>query len=212
MPLENQGLFCGRSEVMGMAAIEGKEVALFPTRVWLFQPDEKLNTSLDRIQDLLLIWLAEEKLDPQSWRSARGCWRLENAHLKPELKEITEHLKIIIKKVCQACGISSDRREFGSWIDVMDTWGSHVCHHHAPNVLSGVFYIAKPEGAGNLILRDPRPARSWHEPSAQALEIPVEAAPGSTIVFPAWLEHYVEASAGNEGRIALSFNVGAELK
>lgn len=194
-----------------MSTIEGKEVALFPTRVWLFPPDERLNASLDQINSLLLTWLADEKLDPQSWRSARGCWRLENPHLKPELKDINDHLALIIKKVCQVSGIDAGKRQFGSWIDVMDSWGNHVCHHHAPNVLSGVFYIAKPEGAANLVLRDPRPSRSWHDSSGRGLEIPVEAARGSTIVFPSWLEHYVEATAQNEGRITLSFNVGAEL-
>ena len=191
-----------------MTAIAGKEVVLFPTKVWLFQPNEKLNQSLKTIQEKLLEWASEGSDTNQSWRSGRRCWRIENPHLKPELNDVHEHLKTIIKKVCDANGLEAKKREFASWIDIMDAWGSHVCHHHGPHKLSGVMYISKPEGSGNLILKDPRPARSWHDSSAGALEIPVEAAEGGVIVFPGWLEHYVEASAQNEGRIALSFNVG----
>ena len=186
-------------------------MALFSTRVWVFAPEKGLTNKLGNINQALLKRIQEAKVGAGQSRSARGCWRLEDAHLLDELEDVMEHIRTIITKICVAGDLGTKKRRFSAWVDVMDQWGSHVTHHHAPNLLSGVFYLEVPEGSSNLILRDPRPLRFIHDTNTQAMEIPVQASKGSTIVFPSWLEHYVEASDRNAGRTTLSFNVGEEI-
>ncbi len=86
-------------------------------------------------------------------------------------------------------------------------------HRHPNSFLSGVYYVAVPEGASLLILRDPRPAnimfdieRSEHTPWNRP-EFLVRPSAGGLLLFPSWLEHDVQSSDIDAERISISFNV-----
>jgi uncharacterized protein (TIGR02466 family) len=160
-------------------------------------------------------WLTEakerERAETSSRRSGRQCSRLEQPHLLEEFKDIQAHITRLLTKAGELYELELTKRKFGSWIDIMDEWGEHAPHNHHPNILSGVLYIHVPEGAADLRFRDPRPARAISEWDRSNCEIPVGAVTGGVIIFPSWLEHYVEARKENKGRIALSFNVGQKV-
>ncbi len=191
-----------------MSTIDGQQISLFPTRVWIFPPQEAITNQLPALVDAMLNLKRSGTPGSAVPRSGRSCWRLEEPHLRPDFEQVYAHIRTLLAKVCSANDMPLGRRRFGSWIDVMEEGGSHVAHHHAPNCLSGVFYLAVPPGSSALMLRDPRPAKVINDWSSSAAEIPVRAEPGATIIFPAWLEHYVEPSPANGDRMALSFNLG----
>ena len=191
--------------------IEGKEVSIFPTRTWVFPPKEEMAGKLEELRGWLLEARQRDQTANRKRRSGRQCWRLEQPHLPTEFKEIQEYLETLIAKTSELYELGLTRRKFGCWIDVMDEWGEHTPHNHHPNILSGVLYIHVPEGASDLKFKDPRPARAISEWDRSNCEIPVGARTGGAIIFPSWLEHYVEASQLNKGRIAMSFNIGQEI-
>lgn len=92
------------------------------------------------------------------------------------------------------------------WAAVHDSCMNHGRHLHDNGVMmSGVYYVNAPEGAGELILEDPRGFRAPF-----GIDRYVKPKPGMVVMFPAWLVHSVSKSCGvkrSDPRISLSFNV-----
>jgi len=79
-------------------------------------------------------------------------------------------------------------------------------HHTHEGVLSGVFYLKVPKNSGRLIMVNPV-IRSFNSPVKQS-NYPIVPEELACILFPSWLEHYVEPNLTNENRISMSFNIG----
>jgi uncharacterized protein (TIGR02466 family) len=97
-----------------------------------------------------------------------------------------------------------------SWINMHDRGGFNFAHMHAGCLLSGCFYLQVPPGAGALMLRDPRPGvvngvakGSGHNAFK---DIRLEPEVGLAVLFPHWLEHFVEVHEGHTPRISIPFN------
>ena len=88
-------------------------------------------------------------------------------------------------------------------------------HNHPNSQWSGVYYVKTPKDCGNLILEDPRPG--------YAMTVPQQISPhklpyrllrnvgympvaGRLIMFPSFLNHYVDVNKSKENRISISFN------
>ena len=110
---------------------------------------------------------------------------------------------------------------FQTWINCGYGESYNVPHVHPGSILSGVLYLKTPEGSGRIVFKDPRPQAIWSElhkkPSLSkcihlsplAKIIPVA---GKIIVFPSWLEHYVEPGQNqSELRISMPFNINRLL-
>jgi uncharacterized protein (TIGR02466 family) len=81
---------------------------------------------------------------------------------------------------------------------------------HAHALLSGVFYLNVPAGSGPLMFRDPRPG-VLHSPftgegpnALKMVSLPPSA--GLLVLFPHWLEHWVEQHDNDEPRISIALN------
>ena len=91
-------------------------------------------------------------------------------------------------------------------------------HNHGVAGFSGVFYIQKNEGQGNLLFEDiRRESKLWLIPNAtfkndkwvgekifgfQEIEVKT----GDILMFPSWLDHMVEVNQTPNLRISISFN------
>jgi uncharacterized protein (TIGR02466 family) len=97
----------------------------------------------------------------------------------------------------------------------------NVPHNHAANLLSGALYIVVPEEMknGNIVFQDPRLNLNAHETEGMRrvglrapwmnTNITVPPVAGEILVFPSWLNHYVEPFESpdpNAIRIVISFN------
>ncbi len=97
-----------------------------------------------------------------------------------------------------------------SWINVHDKGGFNFLHVHEGSYLSGTFYVRVPPGAGGLMFRDPRPGVIHGALKGAAAngyrDIRLQPEDGLLVLFPCWLEHFVEPHAGEASRMAIAFN------
>jgi uncharacterized protein (TIGR02466 family) len=96
--------------------------------------------------------------------------------------------------------------------EFMEMWAmvndkrSYNAHHIHEGILSGVFYLQVPEDSGRLILCNP--AVRSHSHPIRNKDYPIQPERLALIMFPSWLEHYVEPSNSDGERISISFNIG----
>ena len=80
---------------------------------------------------------------------------------------------------------------------------AHI-HDHA---LSGVFYVTVPTNSGRFVAIDPRQRVSMSTQRIKESNYPVQPSEGACLIFPSWLEHYVEPNESLSARISISFNL-----
>jgi uncharacterized protein (TIGR02466 family) len=97
-----------------------------------------------------------------------------------------------------------------SWVNLHERGGFNRLHQHDGKLLSGVFYLQAPAGSGRLTFRDPRPGvlnspfKGGGSNAHSDIQLTPEA--GLAVLFPHWLDHYVEPHDSDTPRIAISFN------
>ncbi len=195
-PLQDRGLRLGAHD-------------LFPTRIWQAQLTANL-PSLPTLVDLVEA-MRREHPEPAG-RSNRGGWNSVD-------KAVLDHVGFADLNRLVGAGIDAAMAEMGcaavgydveSWINVHDAGGFNFPHLHEGSYLSGCFYLSVPTGSGNLIFRDPRPGvvhSSLKGPVANGYrDVSLRPEGGLLVLFPSWLEHFVEPHQGEQQRIVIAFN------
>lgn len=86
-------------------------------------------------------------------------------------------------------------------------------HAHANNFFAGVYYLEAPQGSSPLVFMDPRPQAHLIKPYKTKLTVEntmtwtIPPRSNTIYLFPAWLQHYVEAQGINKKRTSISFNI-----
>ena len=86
-------------------------------------------------------------------------------------------------------------------------------HQHPNNFLSGVYYVRTHPGADTINFHDPHNQSRVIRPPVVELtaentdQVVVRVRDGTMLVLPAYLQHSVDASASDEERISISFNI-----
>ncbi len=99
----------------------------------------------------------------------------------------------------------------GSWVNVLRTGGYNKIHCHPGALWSGCYYVSTgnpvsdPEFNGWIEFQDPRPGNIHG--GKERIE-PVE---GMLLIFPGWLNHYVNPFSGTGERISIAFNLDAKF-
>lgn len=89
-----------------------------------------------------------------------------------------------------------------AWASVHPRGSCHLSHVHPGSLVSGVYYSQVPEGAGSLLLEDPRgPLPPFNS------RFTLQPKEGDLIIFPSWLSHQVSPTSSRDPRISWSFNV-----
>ena len=84
------------------------------------------------------------------------------------------------------------------WAHIHNKGESTDMHDHGRSDFACIYYVAAPEGCGNLLFH-PNP---WETPA-----IPYEPQEGVLVVFPSWLKHSVSRNKSEDKRISVSFNL-----
>ena len=99
------------------------------------------------------------------------------------------------------------------WANVNKKYSYNRYHEHPNSLWSGVYYVKTPNNCGKLGIKDPRAISlmtlpRYNKPlkSYQWRQFYYDAVAGRCIMFPAWLEHFVEPNQSNDLRISISFN------
>ena len=185
---------------------------LFPSRIW--------QVRLEALQPHFDAWtswvLALRAANPApAGRTNRGGWNSKEMALLEQ--PILDPLRQTIHGACAAAlaemGRGGQRFVLQSWVNLHERGGFNFLHMHEASLLSGSFYLKVPAGSGALCFRDPRPgvihgAVKGSFPNAHA-DVNLRPSTGLLVLFPAWMEHYVEPHESDEPRICIAFNANA---
>lgn len=100
----------------------------------------------------------------------------------------------------------------GCWANVLGDGGYNKIHNHPGAVWSGCYYVSvgepepQPETNGWIEFQDPRPG-NLHGANER-----VKPEEGLMLLFPGWLNHFVNPFRGRGERISIAFNLQAEVQ
>jgi uncharacterized protein (TIGR02466 family) len=186
-----------------------RPIDLFPTRIWQAHLDRVLPHLDQWVQKVLALRAASPKpagrTNRQGWNSA-DMRILEQPDFAP--------LQTVIRAACvSALGEMGQGRlpfRLQSWVNMHDRGGFNFLHLHEGSLLSGSFYLSVPPASGDFVFRDPRPGvlHSYVKgavPNGHS-DIHLKPSAGLLVLFPCWIEHYVEPHGSDEPRITIAFN------
>ena len=174
-------------------------------------------------------FIANEKLSLDNDSIKKYCYKVsaESDKLKttyfslsePELQEMFSEIQKHIDSVHSRLGFSNNFRQiiYNSWVNINTTPYTNQPHVHAniPKILLSGIYYPKAEDDAPLIhfispisahpyVIDPKTISENNEFTSSRWR--VKPSTGDLILFPCWLQHYVEPTLHNEDRISIAFN------
>lgn len=182
---------------------------LFPTRIWQAQLKAG-GLDLSNLVDLIST-IRREQPAPAGRSNRRGWNSVDKAVLdRAGFAGLNTLIRAGINAALEEMGAAGFGYGLESWINIHDEGGFNFLHVHEGSYLSGCFYLQIPAGSGNLFFRDPRPgvvhglfkgfaANGYRDVSLKPED-------GLLVLFPSWLEHFVEPHEGHEPRIVIAFN------
>ena len=174
---------------------------VFDTPVWGYVLGDQHYQAADYVDYILELKANNESLKKSNF----GGWHSEcNLHEHGIFKELSSSLLDIAREIVGPYS-NSDLEFVEMWAMVNDK-RSYNAHHIHEGLLSGVFYLQVPEDSGRLILCNP--AVRSHSHIIRSKDYPIQPERLALIMFPSWLEHYVEPSNSDGERISISFNIG----
>ena len=194
------------------STIEGGSLSqLFATPVWSFRATGGAELAagaearLRALRDRDTRWDAGGR--PAYWQSH------DRLHEDPGLAGVTALVDEAARAAVKLLEVECTLRITSLWGNIGGAGRALHEHTHPNNFLSGVFYVRVPPGSGATSFKDPRPQARVLRPRAlrdnplNSSEFRYEGAPGALLLFPAWLEHGVEANRSPEERITLAMNL-----
>jgi uncharacterized protein (TIGR02466 family) len=186
-------------------------VPMFPTLVWKLQLARAIHAPLD---ERILGALARMRADRPSLARGEGWQSPQGLHTREEFTELAACVLRAGAAVLRFLQISYDALEItGSWATVLAPGASHRAHSHPNNFLSAVYYVRVQEGADRINFHDPRAQTYVIRPPVTALtaentdQVVVKVENGLLLLFPAYLQHSVDANESAAERVSLSFNL-----
>lgn len=182
---------------------------LFATRIWQARLPELQPHLTGWVQATLALRASRPKA---AGRTNRHGWNSEEM-------DVLEHpmfapLRAIVLAHCRQAltemGVGMLPFRLQSWFNVHDRGGYNILHVHQGSLLSGGFYLQAPPGSGKLVFRDPRPG-TIHGYVMSGLpngytDVHLTPEAGLLVLFPHWLEHFVEPHDNDEPRVMIAFN------
>lgn len=182
---------------------------LFTTRIWHLRP-AALQAQLPGWVDQVMRMRAANP-EPAG-RTLRNGWnsRAMDVLEQPPFAPLRAAVHAACAVALAAMGEGARAFELQSWINLHDRGGFNFPHVHDGCLLSGTYYLQAPPGSGAFVFRDPRPGVvhgyvRGAVPNGHS-DIKVAPEPGLLVLFPCWIEHFVEPHDSDAPRIALAFN------
>lgn len=186
-------------------------VSLFPTLVWKIQLRAEVHEPIDARALGLLHSLrqGQPELKPgEAWQSGHAL------HRRKELNALCDRVTRAAASVLQFLKIGETAVEItGCWANLYAPGAAHRAHSHPNNYLSAVYYVRTWPGADTINFHDPRSQAGVIRPPVTELttantdQVVVRVKDGMLLVFPSYLQHSVDANAGSESRVSVSFNL-----
>jgi uncharacterized protein (TIGR02466 family) len=155
-----------------------------------------------------------EKSNVNGWQSND----VDNAD--SEIKKLSYEITQRITYLYQEFGLKTPADVFISnmWININPTGGFNRPHVHQDSLFSGVYYIDTNENDGAIVFKHPAINHQYHikdnidqYTNFTSSVYRVTPMKGKLVIFPSWLEHYVEANTTDTDRISISFNTQSRI-
>lgn len=192
---------------------DSKPELWFSTPIWTHQVSDHASINKDLLALMRLLEADNESLI----KSNIGGWQ---SHRQLHQHEEVTHLRQAIGLGCISCAktLAFDFENFelaitSMWLNRSGHGNLHKAHIHANTMLSGVYYVQTPPDCGKIEFFDPVTARvATKHPSTEHRRINTSTAQynpkeGMLVIFPSWLQHWVEPNQGEGERVSVSFNV-----
>jgi len=192
--------------------IEASDVIpMFPTLLWkiLLKPELR-----DTIDARILATLGSMRRDLQKLEPGQGWQSEQTLHDREEFQDLVACAGNATRSILRFLQIGHEAFEItGCWATVLARGAAHKAHSHPNNYLSGVYYVRTFPGADTINFHDPRNQAGVIRPPVVELtaentdQVVVKVTNGTLLLFPAYLEHSVDANTSEEERISVSFNI-----
>ena len=186
-------------------------LSLFPTLVWQFTLTDETRDEVKR--DVLKV-LEDLRPAPAAMKSGRGWQSAQALHERAAFQGLVSHIRDAAGSVLEFLRVGCDEFEItGCWANINPPGASHKAHWHPNNFLSGVYYVQTGPGADAINFHDPRIQTGIIRPPVTELtgansdQVVVRVRDGTLLLFPAYLQHSVDANESGAERISVSFNL-----
>jgi uncharacterized protein (TIGR02466 family) len=186
-----------------------RSLDLFPTRIWQAHVEPLVPLLAGWVREVLAMRAANPK---PAGRTNRHGWNSEDMAVleRPAFAALAAAVRAACATALGEMGQRGRAFRLQSWINLHDRGGFNFLHMHEGSLLSGSFYLQVPAGSGDFVFRDPRPgvilgSFKGGVPNGHT-DIHLTPGAGLLVLFPCWMEHYVEPHDGGEPRIAIAFN------
>jgi len=178
------------------------------TMIWEFMRSE---TKVTFNEDFTGWIQSEMEKNTSVKKSNRGGWQSdlykpegEFLPLVEQIREFCKHLPLDIKEV----EISQ------LWLNVNKKGDHNIIHQHGAYHLAGTYYVKVPKDSGRIVFRDPRPGAIGNVFMLNRFDKGefknINLMEGLLMIWPSYLDHFVEPSQTDEERISISFDIVCE--
>ena len=186
-----------------------RQEILWPTPYWYTRVDEfvKHETRVTFNEDMES-WVSGQMENKTVVKSNRGGWQSDLK--KPD--GVFEPLVKQIQSVCKNINLGIKELVVPQlWVNVNKKGNWNTIHQHGPYHLSGTYYVKVPKDCGKLVFRDPRPGAIgntfFQYKFANGEFMKIDIIDGLLMLWPSFLDHFVEPSQTDKERISISFDV-----
>ena len=186
-------------------------IPMFPTLVWKVQLERELHTAIDA---KILTAIENMRREEPELRPGQGWQSDKNLHEREEFHDLVSCVDKLAKSALRFWRIGNSAIELtGCWANVLGKGAAHKLHNHPNNFLSGVYYARTEPGADTINFHDPRNQTGIIRPAVVELtaentdQVVVSVENGTLLLFPAYLQHSVDANRSENERVSISFNL-----
>lgn len=179
--------------------MHSNEHLIFSVPLWGFVLSNEKYHALDYIELLQRL----EKEEPSVKKSNFGGYQTrDDLNKEGVMQEFVKMMESIANDIAKTRNIMP--------LEMISMWGNinykkdFNGNHTHEGILSGVFYLQTPDNCGNLMFCNP--AVRAHNHVLRGGDYPIKPVNLACILFPSWLEHYVQPNMSDLPRMSLSFN------
>lgn len=173
----------------------------FETPIWGFVLTEHQHQAVDYLNKITELSQQNET----TIKSNFGGWQSDDyLHQQPIFREVISTITNLCNVVASnylGTQVSGTINECWANVNYRHCFNAH--HVHGGD-LSGVFFLQTPEQSGKLVFVNPA-VRAQSRRFAHS-NYGLQPQPLALIIFPSWLEHYVEPNLTDTPRVSMSFN------
>lgn len=189
------------------AAIAGIEISnrvIFPTVISTAQ----LNVDNEKLEEF--IYSIKESNPAGRTYSNKGGWQSDDLDLAHRnLAELLNQILNVTDSVAKELSLQNLTLT-NLWANINGSYNYNQLHVHPGAILSGTYYIKKPENSGSIEFMRSDGGEYFNHLNQKSFFTDgwaiFEAVQGTLVLFPGWAKHSVGANLSTEDRISISFN------